>query len=216
MVRRGSQRLQPDRRARGKPRGRKVAEERANLRDRRRGIDVARDDIDGVVRVVPSLVEAAYLRGGDGVREVGDRAQPVLGVRRSADQPVLHPHEQTVKRVAVVLLHLLRDGAAFLIPLIRRNQQSRRAGTLRAQRDVQIRRGDRENVARHRGLRLRVEIAARDADGIHELRGRQRRAPAEHHVFRRVRQPRDPLLVGAHLDSRASRSRPARAYRVRR
>ena len=102
--------------ARGKFGPRYVAKQPAHLRDRLRGIDIPGNDIDGVVWMIPGVIEAQQLRAVDVVGEIGHRSQCVLRVRRTADKAILHLDEKSIERVALILLHLLRDRTALLTP----------------------------------------------------------------------------------------------------
>src|SRR5580692_12779243 len=162
--------------ARGKFGGGYITEEPAHLRDGLRGIDVSGYDIDGVVWVIPGMVEVQQLRAVDVAGEIGDGSQRVLRVRRAADKAILHLYEEPIEGVALILLYLLRDRTTLLAPQLLRHQQARRARPFGPKRDVEIGRRHGKVVLRDRRRRICVEVTPRDSDRFHKRRGRKRRA----------------------------------------
>ena len=77
--------------------------------------------------MIPGMVEAQQLRATDVVGEIGDGSQRVFRVRRTADKAILHLYEESIERVALILLYLLRDRTTLLAPQLLRHQQARGA-----------------------------------------------------------------------------------------
>ena len=111
------------------------------------------------------------------------RAQGILLVRGPRKHGCPEALGENVPGIRQVLGYLLLDGAPLLSPVRLRVQNALHADGLEMEGDVQIRGGDREEVLRHRLLRVGVGVAAHRRYHRRELRPREPRAAAEHHVF---------------------------------
>ena len=179
----------------GGPRGQRLPRDRAeqgrDLCQRRRRIDLARDDQDRVVRRIPRVVELLQHRSG-GPLERGARAERVVRVRRALEECVEQLRVELVLGIREVLRDFLLDRPALLSPRVVGVQDVAHANCFDPQRDVEILRGDGEDVLRHRLLRRGVEVAAERGAHVRELRRGEIRAAAEHHVLQRMRHAREP------------------------
>ena len=168
---------------------RDVSEQPLHLGERRRGVDVAGDHEERVVRRVPGVVEALQ-HARRGLLERGPGAERRVLVGRAGEHARAQLLEQHVARLGEVLRDLLLDRAALPAPLLGGVEHRAQAQRLDVQRHVEVLRGHRKEVLRQALAGVGVEIAADDAADVGELIGRETRAAAEHHVLLGVRRSR--------------------------
>ncbi len=166
-------------------------------REHPRGVHIANDDQESVIRPVPLPVEFVEHRSRRIVKG-WPCPECVVGVRRVREQRLEQPGVEDILRVREVLGDFLFDRSAFEPPELFRVEGGSHPDRLDLQCGIEGIGGNGQVILRHDLLGVGVGIAPQGGTDCGELGGGKPRTPAEHHVFLGVCHPRESLgrLVG--------------------
>src|SRR5580704_5277613 len=95
--------------------------------DRRRSVYIADDDVDGVVWMVPSVVQCAKLGCVDLGVEGLQRAEAIIAIWRAGEHRKVNLDEEMANRIAIVLRDLVLYCASLDLPIGLRQRKLLRA-----------------------------------------------------------------------------------------
>ena len=153
-----------------------------HLRKHGVGLHVTRNHQDGIVRGVPTLVEAAqHLSGGRIERFFGP--QGIMAVRSSREHVLIQAGDEFVSGVGKIARHFLFDRALLAGPFFLRILNVLHAVRVHTQCDIHVGRRHGRKILGNILLRIGISVTAQLRENRGDLIRGHVRAPAKGHVF---------------------------------